>query len=300
MDVIIDVILAEAVVPRAAGAVAELQLRVIRIRAAADSALVIVELGGLLASYPLGLAAEVDGVGAGSARYGAQEVAPAEDEEIQYRDDGQQIHREGARHHRQNKEYRVHQCEPFHLDRDDEEQQHLHIREKRRKGEKHREVHILRRHSDVDAGRKIDDEPVKHGEDNAAEKVDVELRRPPILLKGAADPVVKIHRDERQHTRPRRHEREGDEPPHLPVEKTRERVGEEAQKVAVREVGQKSQHHVADDDIEHQVGDAKIRVQDTEAVDRLVEFFQYGIPRFDQITFKNIMTQRRGKVINKV
>ena len=47
MDVIIDVILAEAMVPRAEGAVAELQLRVIRIRAAADSALVIVELGGL-------------------------------------------------------------------------------------------------------------------------------------------------------------------------------------------------------------------------------------------------------------
>ena len=61
----------------------------------------------------------------------------AEDEEIQYRDDGQQIHREGTRHYRQNKEYRVHQCEPFHLDRDDEEQQHLHIREKRRKGEEH-------------------------------------------------------------------------------------------------------------------------------------------------------------------
>ena len=84
------------------------------------------------------------------------------------------------------------------------------------------------------------------------------------------------------------------------MEKTRERVGEEAQKVAVREVGQKSQHHVADDDIEHQVGDAKIRVQDTKAVDRLVEFFQCGIPRFDQITFINIITQQRGKVINKV
>ena len=72
------------------------------------------------------------------------------------------------------------------------------------------------------------------------------------------------------------------------MEKPRERVGEEAQKAAVREVGQKPQHYVADDNIEHQVGDAKIRVQDTKAVDRLVEFFQYGIPRFDQITFKTL------------
>ena len=42
MNVIVDMILAEAVVARTAGAVTEFQLRIVRIRSAADRALVII------------------------------------------------------------------------------------------------------------------------------------------------------------------------------------------------------------------------------------------------------------------
>ena len=49
MDVVIDVILTEAVVAHAAGAIPELQLRVVCVRAAADGALVVIGLVRLLA-----------------------------------------------------------------------------------------------------------------------------------------------------------------------------------------------------------------------------------------------------------
>ena len=193
--------------------------------------------------------------------------------------------------------------QPLHFHRQEEHEKHRGVREQHGEGEEHGQVHIggARHGDEIVAGDDAGQHRTQHRQQHAAEVVEIELGGAHLPLQRGADPVVEVAGDEKvKRTCALRDEDKGDEPPDLPVEKTRERVGEEAQKVAVREVGQKSQHHVADDDIEHQVGDAKIRVQDTEAVDRLVEFFQYGIPRFDQITFKNIMTQRRGKVINKV
>ena len=64
MNMIVDMLRAEAVVAYAAGAVAELQVRVLRIRPAADGALVGVEPVGLLSSDAGGFAFEVDGAAA--------------------------------------------------------------------------------------------------------------------------------------------------------------------------------------------------------------------------------------------
>ena len=58
MDVIVDMVLTEAVVALAAGAVTKLQLGEIRVRPAADRALMIIQLLLLLAADPLGFPAE--------------------------------------------------------------------------------------------------------------------------------------------------------------------------------------------------------------------------------------------------
>ena len=77
---------------------------------------------------------------------------------------------------------RIQQGKPLHLHRDDEKQQHLHIRKERRKGEEHGQVHILRVELDSNAGNKIHQKAVHDREDQAGEKVDVELGRPPLPL----------------------------------------------------------------------------------------------------------------------
>ena len=68
MDVIVDVVAAEAVIARAARAVAKLQLGVVRIRPAADGALVGIKLISLLAPDAGGFFFEVERGLAGTAR----------------------------------------------------------------------------------------------------------------------------------------------------------------------------------------------------------------------------------------
>ena len=62
MDVVVDVVYAEAVVAGAAGAVAEFQIGVFRVRASADGALSRVGLFGLLLVVLLRRLFEVDGL----------------------------------------------------------------------------------------------------------------------------------------------------------------------------------------------------------------------------------------------
>ena len=299
-------------IPRALAAIAELQLRICHVRAAAHGALVAEALRLLLILLLTLLGAhgvvEVCGLPALVVLKleKARKLGPEEDDEVQKRHDGHDgiVPSAGGNIAGDVEEEVEHVDirEPLHADGEKEKQQHLRVGIEERERHEHGEVDIICTvNGDVVARDEADDARAEDGEQHAAQVIRCKLGCAPLPLERRADPVVEIAGDEKiERTCALRDEDEGDEPPHLTVEKTRKCVGEEAQKVAVREVGQKSQHHVADDDIEHQVGDAKIRVQDTEAVDRLVEFFQYGIPRFDQITFKNIMTQRRGKVINKV
>ena len=122
MDVVVDVVLAEAVISGAAGAVAEFQFGEIRIRAAADRTFMGIQLVALLAADLRGGAAEVHCLRRGPARESVQQLAAAEHEEVQHRHDRQKVHRKTGRDHAHDKESGVHQGEPFHLDRDDEEQ----------------------------------------------------------------------------------------------------------------------------------------------------------------------------------
>ena len=61
MNVIIDVVDAEAVIPRTAGTVAEFEIGILGIRPSADGALVVIELLPLLPADLPGGFAEVDG-----------------------------------------------------------------------------------------------------------------------------------------------------------------------------------------------------------------------------------------------
>jgi len=75
-------VLTEAVITLAAGAVTEFKIRKFLVRSSADGALVFIKLGLLLTADTLGFFAEIDGVGAGSSGHGAKKITAAEDEEV--------------------------------------------------------------------------------------------------------------------------------------------------------------------------------------------------------------------------
>ena len=198
----VDMFLAEAVVPRAAGAVPELQLRVIHVRPPAHGALVAVALAGLLLLLLLGGGAEVDGL---RLAFGPHPLAgeplgdlgPEEHEEVQKGNDGEQgpqkVQPQQAQQDRQGEEGRVEPRKPLHLHRDDEEDEELGLREQGGKGEKHGEVdvpragdpHVLPRdEGGEDAG--------EQGQKNAGEVVEIELGGAPLPLQRGADHVVEI------------------------------------------------------------------------------------------------------------
>ena len=97
MDVIVNVVLTEAVVSRALGAVAELQIRKVRVRPPADAALVPVALLGGLFLLLLDGGFELDGlVGVAVPAHLAPaakslgHIAPEEQQEVQKGDEWQQ------------------------------------------------------------------------------------------------------------------------------------------------------------------------------------------------------------------
>jgi len=201
MYVIVYMLLTEAAVALAAGTVAEFQLRIVRICLAADAALVVIKPCLLFTLDAPRLLAEVDGVCAGPLGHAAEKVTPAEDEKVDDRNHGQKIDGEGILDNAQQEEESVHIGQILHLDGQNEKQQHLHIREKGRKGEEHGKVDVLGAEHKVYAGDKVHDHTVDDGQYNAGEEIDVELRSAPVLFKGAAYPIVKIEGNEGQHTR---------------------------------------------------------------------------------------------------
>ena len=91
---IVDVILAEAVIPLAAGTVAEFQVGVIRIGAAADGAFVVIQLLRLLLADTTGFSSEIHRVFCRPPASDApQKLSPAEDEKVQRRNNGQKVAR---------------------------------------------------------------------------------------------------------------------------------------------------------------------------------------------------------------
>lgn len=258
-------VLAEAMIARATGAVTKFKLGKLGVGSAADGAFVRVEIGLLLAADARGFAAEVDGVLAWALGQGGNYIPAAENEEVDHRDDGQEVGREARRKDAENEKRGVDIGEIFNLDGNDVKKQHLHVREKHREREEHGKVNILGGEVEGHAGGKVNDKAVNHREDKAGEKVNIELRRAPIALKRGADHIIKIKRDEGEQPRGGRVEREGDKPPHLTAQNERGVEREIAHQNGVHRA-QHPKDDVGNGDIFHQIRDAEVGVAAAKAL----------------------------------
>ena len=155
MDVVANVFLTKAVVARAAGTVAELQVGPLCVGPAADVALVAVApLLLLLFLLPHG-GFKLDGLVGGLVPGPPPAVGdligdpgPEEYNEVENGDDGQQRQQKAAgekiAEKRQGKIGGVQPGQPLHLDREEEENQKLGVRIEHGKGEEHGEVDVVR------------------------------------------------------------------------------------------------------------------------------------------------------------
>ena len=142
MYVVVDMFAAEAVIALTAGAVAKLKVRIIHIGFTADGALVGIKLALLFVADAGRFLAEVYGAFAGLLGKERLQVAGAENKEVQQRHYWQQIYGEGIAQHCHEEKYCINQGKELHAHRDNEHEQHLHIRIHRRKGEKHRKEDV--------------------------------------------------------------------------------------------------------------------------------------------------------------
>ena len=115
-------------------------------------------------------------------------------------------------------------------------------------------------------------------EQHAAEVVDGELCRTPLALERRADPVIEIAAHQQpEGSRVRRQKAEGQQPPELPLLEPRPAEAENGVKgasVKRGEQGEQIEGDVADDDVEHQVRNAEVRMQHAEAVDAAAQRIQ--------------------------
>ena len=119
---------AETMVALTAGAVAELQIRIVHIGFAADRALVVIKLALLFVADAGRFLAEVYGALALFAGQKCLKIAGAENEEVQQRHQRQHVYGEGIAQHGHKEEHSINQGEELHAHRDNEHEQHLHIR----------------------------------------------------------------------------------------------------------------------------------------------------------------------------
>lgn len=206
---IVDVIDAVAVIAIALRAVAEFEVRIVRIRPATDRAFMPV---GLLAGFGAVGACPV-GARAGICRGRAVilplpvaqcvgqdvfDVAAEEEEVVQKRHDGQQpVEREErgqlqGREHVQHREAEIDPRHVFHLDGDEEEQQHLRLRRDGRDGEKQAEVQRGRVRSGAE----------QHcgqiGQHKSGQIIEIEAERAPVALQDLSELIIAEQRHRRQ------------------------------------------------------------------------------------------------------
>ncbi len=232
MDVIENVVGAEAMVACALAAIAELKLGIRHVGAAAHGALMaealrlllillltllgahgVVEVRGLLALVALKLEK-------------ARKLRPEEDDEVEKRHDRQNgIIADACGNVAENVEEEVEYIEigePLHANRNDEHEEHLRIGIEQGESHEHGEVDIICAiDGDAVTRDEADDARADDGEQHAAQIIRRKLGRTPLPLKRRADPVVEVAGDEQvERTRALGDEDKGDEPPDLPVQQT--------------------------------------------------------------------------------
>ena len=277
MNVIVDVVNAEAVISGAAGAVAKLQPGIFGVGSAADRAFVVIQLIPLLLTDFFGFSPEVDG---GLARLAGKvpEQSPGEkDEKIQDGDDRQKIDRKRTPDDRKQEVCRVNQRQIFHFDRNDEKQQYLLIGEKRRIGEKHGQIQILCVNDDPVATDEINQKSVYDGQKPPDDQINVKLRRAPILLQRAPHPVIEIKYQEGKQPHTGWVDHKGEQTPYLPTQNQRRIEAEIAHQGRVSG-SENPENDIGNGQIAHQVWNSKIRMAITETVNQPHGIFQANSP----------------------
>ena len=278
MAVVVDVVYAEAVVAAAAGAVAELQLGMAHIGAAAYLAAAGVGLGALLILDAVDFALEVNGGLSPAAAAGAdvgEKLISAEKEIVQHRHKGEKIQGEAASQNAHDENHGVHDGQPLHLDGDDEEKQHLHIGEEGGEGEEHAEVDILGVYGIAYSGDEEDEEAVYGCENHTGEEVEIEFGCAPAVFQRLAYEVVEVEEYEGKEAVGVGDENEGEYAPDLTAENVVGGEGKHTLKAAGGvHHGEKPDDDVADDHVQHEIVYAEAGVLIAKEVHFSAEPFQ--------------------------
>ncbi len=268
MDVAVDMVLAEAMIPRTLGTVAEFQFRMLRIGPAADSTPMDIEFPFLFFPDALRLTAEIHCI---HTAFPSGEESPdplsqvrsAEDRKIQDGDQRKKIERKAGRDDPDDEKHRINQRQPLDPDWQDKEKEHLHIREKRSKREKHGKIDIICADRITHPGQEINEESVKHCEKHAAEEINREAACPPLGFQNIPHHIIKVESDESQEIRAYWDEDKRDEPPYLSAQNVIGRKRKVIQDPRHDEL-QDPNHPAGNDDVAHQVPDPEVRMSVTE------------------------------------
>ena len=294
MDVIINVVLAEAVVSRALGAVAELQIGEVRVRPPAHAALVPVALLGGLFLLLLDSGFELDGlVGAAVAVHltpapqSLGHVAPEEYQEVQKGDDRQQradeIQPQQGGDDVHGEQGRIGQSQPLDLEGDEKEQQYLSVRIEGGKGQEHGHADVIGAVNGGGGGAEgiVADDAGEDGQHHAGEVIEIELRRAPLPLQEISNKIGEIQReDEGERIEGIRHENKAHQTPQLQVQHFTPVEAKEGEEGVVGQPQQQKDNDVARHDVAHQVRDAEIGMAERKAIHGVIEFFQSKPSKF--------------------
>ena len=273
----------------AAGAVAELQLRAVHIRAAADGTLVGVGslglgMGGLIAAGRIegdGLAPGVDGLLCGTVcvdtpgnGHQIQAVLAEGQEIVTQGDDGEQTVREEIEHTNEDDEQIKERKIPC-LHRNDEKQGEDGIGVQGGIGQEQAQIQI------VGGGHAAEDHAVDIHQQDSGEVEQIKPKGSPEIFDALTQGVVAKQEQSRPEDIVRKIQKhKGDKPPDLTLKDQAsvkiEPVGEH---IAGVDLTNKIDGKGAEGDIEHQVGDALVPVSEAEPVEIPAQIFHGGSPQ---------------------
>ena len=268
------------------GTVAEFQLRVVSVRAAADLALVAVaSLRLRLLLLPDG-GLELNGLSGPLTALDPQnalDILPEEDHKVQNCHHSGQSTGVGTVPHGPSDVPRhqsdVRPCQPLGLQRDHPVKPDLRVGIHHCEGQEHRQVDVIgvgQAPAVIPRGQR-EDHRGQHAEQHAAEIVQSKLGGAPLPLQRPAHEVAERQHDEQRYGAiGKGQQHKGHQPPHLAMKHMVEVKFQKAQGRCPGEQRQDVRHRIGDNNVEHQVRYAETRMAVRKPVDPLVQFLQNG------------------------
>ena len=268
------------------GTVAEFQLRVVSVRAAADLALVAVaSLRLRLLLLPDG-GLELNGLSGPLTALDPQnalDILPEEDHKVQNCHHSGQSTGVGTVPHGPSDVPRhqsdVRPCQPLGLQRDHPIKPDLRVGIHHCEGQEHRQVDVIGvgQAPAVIPRSQREDHRGQHAEQHTAEIVQSKLGGAPLPLQRPAHEVAERQHDEQRYGAIGKGQQyKGHQPPHLAMKHMVEVKFQKAQGRCPGEQRQDVRHRIGDNNVEHQVRYAETRMAVRKPVDPLVQFLQNG------------------------